>query len=83
MHTGPNKIFFSKQATGILLSIAKWGDNVLGSVRPSISPFVCRSACLSVCLSITLPTPFSKEYMGSHYQSEVFVCVSVIRGVCR
>ncbi len=47
----------------IPLSTAKLGDNVLGSVS------------LSVCLSVRQSTAKSTE---SHYQSEVFVCVSVI-----
>ncbi len=51
-----------------LLSTAKLGDHGLGSVRPSVRP--------SVCLSIRPSTKSNK----SHYQSKVFVCVSIISG---
>ncbi len=47
------------------------GDNVIGSVRPSVCVFV----------RALLFTPF--EGKGGHYQSEGFVCVSVIRGRMR
>ena len=43
-------------------------DNALGSVRPPVPPFaiVCLFLCLFVC--------------PLHYLSNVFVCVSTIRG---
>ncbi len=56
-------------------SLAKQGDNVLGSVRPSVRPAVdIRGlALLSAAMS-----------NNHHYQSKVIVCVSVIsdRNIC-
>ncbi len=49
-------------------SLAKQGDNALGSVRPS----VCLSVRLFVCVLV-----LSKCKRG-HYQPYSFVCVSVI-----
>ena len=51
-------------------SLAKQGDNALGSVRLSVRPSVCPSVCLSVC-ALT-----QKRAKKSHYQSMEFVCVS-------
>ncbi len=49
------------------------GDNVLGSVRPSVCPSVRLSVWMSVCA-------LTAKSNNSHYQSKVFVCVSVISG---
>ncbi len=54
-----------------LRSLAKQGDNALGTVRPSVHLSVCPSVRLSVHLSI-----YAKE---NDYQSKMFVCVSTNR----
>ncbi len=48
------------------------GDNALGSVRPSVCPFV------GLCVRGSA-LPSAAKSNKSHYQSKVFVCVSVIR----
>ena len=52
-------------------SLAKQGDNALGSVRPSM------------CLSELSGLPSAEKSDKSYCQSRVFVCVSVIRGCVR
>ncbi len=61
------------------------GDNVLGSVRPSVRPCVCLGVprahvCLSElsCLNRLTYETKMKITEKSHYQSEVFVCVLTI-----
>ncbi len=48
------------------VALAKQGDNVLGSVRPSV--------CMSVRLSVSVRV--QQRAKKGHYQSEEFVCVS-------
>ncbi len=48
-------------------ALAKQGDNALGSIRPSVRLSVRPFVCLLAC-------------QHSHYQSKVFVCVSIIMG---
>ena len=48
------------------------GDNILGSVRPS----VCLSVRLSVRPSVRLSALSRQRAKKSHYQFKVFVCVS-------
>ncbi len=67
-------------------SLAKQGDNALGSVRPSVCPSVCPSVRPSVRPLTAEPFDLRPWILvcrkKSHYQSEVFVCVSTISRGC-
>ena len=61
-------------------ALAKKGDNALGSVRPSVRQSVRSFVCLFACRYRGSALPSAARSNKSHYQSKVFVCVSIIMG---
>ncbi len=59
------------------VALAKQGDKALRSIRPSVCPFVnlCALSAWPNAEKSNNPKSAAKK---SHYQSSVFVCVSVI-----